>query len=216
MNRHRSTQPDPAGHEDPRPAQNPQLGAPSNTDASTKVFTGDISRVDQAALAELLSRVAAGDREAFTAFYQLTSRRVHGLARRIIVDAEIAQNITQEIYVLVWQGAQRYNPAGGSVMAWLMTMAHRKSVDKVRSTPSIRHTVPAGIAAETPADSSDARAMTGHQGTLYPLQRQALSLAYDECLTHREIAGHLSLSLPTVRTGISTALAQLRASRDGA
>lgn len=216
MNRHRRTQPHSAGHEDPRPAQNPQLRAPSNTDASTNVFTGDMSRVDQAALAGLLSCVAAGDREAFIAFYQLTSRRVYGLARRIIVDAEIAQNITQEIYVLVWQDAHRYNPVAGGVMAWLMTMTHRKAVDEVRSTPSIRHTVPAGIAAETPTDSSDARAMPGHQGALSRLQREALSLAYDNCLTHREIAGHLSLALPTVRTGISTAIAHLRASRDGA
>ena len=88
---------------------------------------------DQAVLAELLRRSARGDEQAFAQLYDATSARVYGLALRVVRDPAQAQEVTQEAYLETWRTASRFDPAKGSAISWLMTIAHRKGVDRVRS-----------------------------------------------------------------------------------
>jgi RNA polymerase sigma-70 factor (ECF subfamily) len=81
----------------------------------------------------LLRQVAQGDTEAFAAVYDLTKSRVFGLVIRVLRDAGYSEETTQEIYLEVWRTASQYDPAKGSALAWLLTMAHRRAIDRVRA-----------------------------------------------------------------------------------
>ncbi|GAB3528310.1 ECF RNA polymerase sigma factor SigK [Arthrobacter monumenti] len=181
---------------------------------------------DQGTLAALLLRTGQGDSEAFAAFYRLTSKRVYGFARKTIVSAEISQETTQEIYLMVWQNASKNNSAAGSAMTWLMTMTHRRAVDKVRAEQNRinrearwgakTHNIEYDVVAETVTARIDAQTVMRCLHTLSPIQREAISLAYYNCLTYREVAEQLSTPLSTVKTRIRDGLKQLRACLDEA
>ena len=187
--------------------------------------TASDKQVEQETLCDLLLRTAQGDQEAFSTFYHLTSQRVYGLARRTIVDVELAQDTTQETYVMVWQNAHKYDAAAGSAMAWLMTITHRRAVDKVRSEQACANRefrwsttnlgVEYDVVAETVADRMEAQNVIRCLHDLSPLQREAITLAYYNCLTYREVAAHLSTPLPTIKTRIRDGLKQLRTCMDG-
>src|SRR4051794_9083134 len=84
-------------------------------------------------LGDLLRRSARGDQHAFASFYDLTSTRVHGLAVRVVRDAAQAAEVTQDVYLEVWRQSARFDDQRGSVLPWLLTIAHRRAVDRVRS-----------------------------------------------------------------------------------
>src|SRR3984893_11528945 len=84
----------------------------------------------------LLRKVAGGDREAFATIYDLTKTRVYGLVIRVLRDSGYSEETTQEVYLEVWRTASEYDSAKGSAMSWLMTMAHRRAVDRVRAEPA--------------------------------------------------------------------------------
>ncbi|WP_156911274.1 sigma factor [Arthrobacter sp. CAL618] len=94
------------------------------------------SQPSTASWPNIFTGISRGDHDAFTAFYHQTARQVYGLTRRIIVDTEMAKEATQDIYLIVWQEAHRYNQTLGTPTAWLMTIAHRRTVDKVRAEQS--------------------------------------------------------------------------------
>src|SRR3981081_2157805 len=81
----------------------------------------------------LLRQVARGDSEAFAAVYDLTKSRVFGLVTRVLRDTGYSEETTQEIYLEVWRNAAEFDAAKGSALAWLLTMAHRRAVDRVRA-----------------------------------------------------------------------------------
>jgi RNA polymerase sigma-70 factor (ECF subfamily) len=81
----------------------------------------------------LLRRVARRDADAFAALYDHTRSRVYGLVIRVLRDPGYSEETTQEIYLEVWRSAGAYDPAKGSALSWLLTMAHRRAVDRVRS-----------------------------------------------------------------------------------
>ena len=87
---------------------------------------------------ELLARVGAGDRAAFGALYDATAPRVFGLVRRLVVDPAQAEEVTQDVYLEIWQTAPRFDPARGSALAWMFTLAHRRAVDRIRSAQAAR------------------------------------------------------------------------------
>ncbi|MGV9481226.1 sigma-70 family RNA polymerase sigma factor, partial [Gordonia aichiensis] len=84
-------------------------------------------------LALLLSRVATGDAGAFAQFYDETSDRVYGMVLRIVRDRGISEETTQEVFLTVWRSAHTFDAESGSPLGWLMTLAHRRAVDRVRS-----------------------------------------------------------------------------------
>ena len=77
--------------------------------------------------------MAQRDVDAFAAFYDHTRARVFGLVTRVLRDPGYSEETTQDVYLQVWRTASNYDPAAGSPLAWLMTLAHRRAVDRVRS-----------------------------------------------------------------------------------
>lgn len=172
------------------------------------------------ALAELLNRSARGDRAAFAALYDATSRRAYGLAVRVVRDRAQAEEVTQEAYLDVWRTASRYDPARGSALSWVLTIVHRKAVDRVRSAESAAHretlyhhrNQPAehDVTADAAHASLEARRVRAALTALTPVQREAVELAYLGGYTHTEVATLLQLPLGTAKTRIRDGLIRLR------
>ena len=185
-----------------------------------------VSVEDQARthLAGLLLKTSQDDHEAFTEFYRLTSPRVFSTVRKVVRDPHLSEEVTQEIYTLVWQHADKFNAALGSPTAWLGTIAHHKAVDKVRTwqsstardarwaTAGWRH--PFDEVGESVTDTMETRHVLNSLTVLSPLQRECILLAYFGCLTYREVAEKLSVPLPTIKSRIRAGLTRLRTQFD--
>lgn len=174
-------------------------------------------RVD---LAAALADAAAGDRHAFAVVYDHLAGQAYGLALRILRDAAQAEEVTQEVMIEVWRTAGRYDPGRGSVAGWLLTITHRRAVDRVRAEQAgaERARRVATASAQTPYDEvvDAATARLEHQhvrrclGDLTDLQREAITLAYYQGYTYREVAQALRVALPTVKTRMRDGLIRLR------
>jgi RNA polymerase sigma-70 factor (ECF subfamily) len=171
-------------------------------------------------LADLLRRSARGDEAAFARLYDATAARVHGLVLRVVRDPAQAEEVTQECFLEIWRTASRYDASRGSAISWLLTIAHRKGVDRVRSaeastrrdttyqrsTTDVAH----DTTAETATAALEAKRVRSALGTLTELQREALELAYFGGYTHTEVATMLDLPVGTAKTRIRDALIRLR------
>ena len=170
-------------------------------------------------LVDLMARSARGDHGAFAELYDLTVRRIHGVVLRVLRSPEHAEEVTQEVYVEVWQQSGRYTSAKGSVFAWIATMAHRRAVDRVRSVSSevTRDNRYAYESVDPEVDRVWDRVAQRHDvervrealSLLTPIQREALTLAYFNGLTQSQIADELTVPLGTVKTRIRDALKRL-------
>jgi RNA polymerase sigma-70 factor (ECF subfamily) len=171
-------------------------------------------------LAELLQRSARGDRAAFAELYDATAARVHGLAVRVVRDPAQAEEVTQEAFLEIWRTASRYDAARGSAVSWLLTIAHRKAVDRVRSAEAAsrrestyhlqNQTVDVDTTAEAATASLEARRVRTALGALTEIQREAIELAYFGGYTHTEVATLLDLPVGTAKTRIRDGLIRLR------
>jgi RNA polymerase sigma-70 factor (ECF subfamily) len=175
---------------------------------------------DHAVLGDLLRRSARGDEQAFAELYDATSARVYGLALRVVRDPAQAQEVTQEAYLETWRTASRFDPAKGSAMSWLMTIAHRKGVDRVRSAEASSrrdtayHDTNATVDHDSTADAAEAsfeaRRVRNALSGLTVVQREAITLAYFGGYTHTEVATMLDLPVGTAKTRIRDGLIRLR------
>jgi RNA polymerase sigma-70 factor (ECF subfamily) len=173
-----------------------------------------------ATLSSLLRQSARGDEQAFAALYDATSARVHGLVLRVVRDRAQAEEVTQEVFLQVWRTAARYDENKGSALSWLMTLAHRRAVDRVRSAESVSrqdtnyhqntHTVPHDATAEAAEASMEARRVRSALTELTAVQREAIELAYFGGYTHTEVATMLDLPVGTAKTRIRDGLIRLR------
>lgn len=171
-------------------------------------------------LAGLLARIAGGDQAAFAEFYQLTSRRVFGMARRVLIDPELSEDTTQEVFLQVWQNAAKFNPEAGSPLSWLMTISHRRAVDKVRSSQSAtdREAKYGASSQDVEHDSVsaevdsrlEAEAVVLCLETLTDTQQESVRLAYYGGLTYREVAEKLNAAVPTIKSRIRDGLIRLK------
>nr|WP_125626129.1 sigma-70 family RNA polymerase sigma factor [Streptomyces sp. WAC 00631] len=183
------------------------------------VFMGEVSAPGPD-LGALLGRVARGDQDAFGAVYDMVAGPVHGLVRRVLRDPAQSEEVTQEVLVEIWRGAARFRPDRGSAMAWVMTLAHRRAVDRVRSVQAgsdREHR--AALLDRTPAfdevtEQVEARLEREQVRRclrgLTELQRHAVTLAYYRGLTYREVAELLGAPLGTVKTRLRDGLIRLR------
>ena len=171
----------------------------------------------------LLELSAAGDLEAFARFYDLMAPRVHGLALRILRDPGYAEETVQEVFLQVWKQASGYSPKLGSVHSWVLTIAHRRAVDRVRSESSAARREEADAASgvthagdiaeqvtEQMARADDAASVRLCLGELTDNQRQSIEMAYFTGLTYREVADQLGAALPTVKSRIRDGLRRLK------
>ncbi|SED99338.1 RNA polymerase sigma-70 factor, ECF subfamily [Gordonia malaquae] len=182
------------------------------------VVTG--TDTDSTLLADLLSRSAAGDVEAFADLYDRTSARVYGMVLRVLRDPGYSEETTQEVYLQVWRGAATYNAAEGAPVAWLLSIAHRRAVDRVRSESSASRRESDYGAREITAivdDVSDevqareaGRRVRQCLSTLSALQAEAVGLAYYGGLSYSEVADRLAVGLPAVKSRIRDGLKRLR------
>ena len=172
----------------------------------------------------LVRRVARGDRDAFAAVYDLTTTRVYGLVMRVLRDPGYSEETTQEIYLEVWRTASQYDSAKGSALAWLMTMAHRRAVDRVRSEQAGTRressygaanvdpaSAPRGdIVADSAIAEDERRRVVACLDALTDAQRQCIELAYYHGLTYAEVSQRLAANLSTIKSRIRDALRGLR------
>jgi RNA polymerase sigma-70 factor (ECF subfamily) len=171
-------------------------------------------------LAGLLGRIAQGDQAAFAEFYRLTSRRVFGMARRVLVDPELSEDATQEVFLQVWQNAANFNPEAGSPLSWLMTISHRRAVDKVRSTQSstdrearygaTTQDIDHDSVSDEVGTKLEAEAVVRCLETLTDTQQESVRLAYYGGLTYREVAERLNAAVPTIKSRIRDGLIRLK------
>ena len=168
---------------------------------------------------DLLLRVATGDREAFAELYRLAAPRVLGLARRTVVDPDLAEDVTQEVFAWLWRHADRFDPAVGTARAWIATITQRRAIDVVRLEESWRRRQRQDL--ETCFDSTVEAVLTTDllRGVgvgvdrLTVLQQQAVRLAYGDQPDegYASIADRLEVKLTTFRSRIHSAVTRLRA-----
>jgi RNA polymerase sigma-70 factor (ECF subfamily) len=169
---------------------------------------------------ELLRLVARGDEQAFAALYDSLAPRVFGLARRVLRDAAQAEEVAQEALVEVWRTAARFDASRGSATSWVLTITHRRAVDRVRAAQAgtARERRVAAASVDTPYDGV-VEAVTANLEqqqvrrclqSLTELQREAITLAYYDGFTYREVAEKLDTALPTIKTRMRDGLIRLR------
>jgi RNA polymerase sigma-70 factor (ECF subfamily) len=169
-------------------------------------------------LAALLGQVARGDDAAYGAVYGQLAAHVFGVARSVLRDPAQAEEIAQEVLLDVWRDAARYDASRGSAKAWVMTLAHRRAVDRVRSEQAsaareqraARAEVSYDVVAETVAARLDAERVRRCLGSLTDLQQESVTLAYYRGCTYREVAALLKVPVGTVKTRMRDGLIRLR------
>ena len=171
-------------------------------------------------LAELIRRSSRGDEAAFAELYDATSRRLYGLVLRVVRDPAMSEEVTQEVYLNAWRQSARFDPQRGTALSWLLTIAHRSAVDRVRSSEAARRRDDAHAVATREVDfdataeaaqaSLEAQRVRRALASLTDAQRSAVELAYLGGYTHTEVARLLDLPLGTAKTRIRDGLIRLR------
>lgn len=168
----------------------------------------------------LILLVARGDEAAFERLYDLVIGPVFGLIRRVVRDPAQSEEVAQEVMVELWRTAARYSPERGSAMTWVMTLAHRRAVDRVRSAQSATDRelrVGSGETARPFDEVAEQVTMRlEHEqvrrclSTLTDLQRESIMLAYYRGRTYREVGELLDTPLGTIKTRLRDGLIRLR------
>ena len=168
----------------------------------------------------VLAAVADGDVTSFEHLYDTVAPVVHGIARRVLREGELAADVTQEVMLEVWRDAATYSPERGSVHAWVATRAHRRAVDRVRAVQAQRarddrdatrsYRPPHDPVAEEVERRAENDQVHECLETLTDVQRDAVLLAYFGGRTYREVADELATPLPTVKSRIRDGLTRLR------
>lgn len=173
-------------------------------------------------LAQWVEQMCAGRVDALNKLYAAAEKPVRKLAFRITRDSALAEEVTQATFLKAWMQAGRYDPERGSVLTWLLCIAHSRSIDALREGSEVAppHARPRTFGVDeadsqaSPEDQAveSQRASELHRAlaALDPLQRQLLGLAYFKGATQEEIAQRFQLPLGTVKSHIKRALAVLR------
>lgn len=189
--------------------------------------------------AALIAAVAAGSEDALAVLYDRYVAALHATAFRLTGDRQVAEDVVQEVFLTLWNRADRFDPNLGSLAAWLGTIARHRAVDRLRAAGRRPRLVSlGGTADDEPAAEALERAIHGRQGsgavpaatdpaaafevaeageairaaiaTMPDHEREVIHLAYREELTQSEIAARLGWPLGTVKTRTRRALARLR------
>ena len=170
--------------------------------------------------AALLGRCALGDQAAFAELYDRVSPRIHGLVRKVVRNPAISEEVTQEVMLEIWRLSARFDTGRGSALGWMLSIAHRRAVDRVRSEEASdrRDTTysvgSAGVAHDQTADrvedSLDRQRVRAALASLTDAQRRSIELAYYGGYTHTEVATLLDIPVGTAKTRIRDGLIRLR------
>jgi len=176
---------------------------------------------DDAILRNLIARMAQAEDAALAEFYDATAARVFALAKRIVREPRTAEEIVSDVYLQAWQQAQRYDPARGHVLAWLLTICRSRALDRLRQRdPAEPHPAPDSLRPDLYRDDADplelvaafehgSRVRAALAG-LGEKEQRLLLLAFFQGLSHREIAAHTRMPLGSVKTILRRAVETLR------
>jgi len=186
---------------------------------SAPLGVAEPSRADDSA-EDLLALVARGDEAAFGRLYDLVSGMVFGLVRRVLRDEAQSEEVFQEVMLEVWRTAGRFDQDRGKATTWIMTISHRRAVDRVRSAQAAtnRDERVAAMTVETPfdevveqvTDRIEQRKVRRCLSSLTDLQRESVLLAYYQGYSYPEVSTLLSIPLGTVKTRMRDGLIRLR------
>lgn len=171
-------------------------------------------------VAELLQRCADGDHSAFARLYDMLSARVFGLILRVLVDRAQSEEVLQEVFLEVWQSASSFAPKKGQGRSWVLTIAHRRAVDRVRSSQASSDrdvragyrdmaSQPEGVAEQVEL-RIEGRRVARALSSLPEAQREAITLAYYGGYSQSEIAALVGAPLGTIKTRMRDGLSRLR------
>jgi RNA polymerase sigma-70 factor (ECF subfamily) len=180
--------------------------------------------VDSARERRLVARIVAGDETALGVVYDGWSSYVYTLALRVCRDRVLAEDVTQEVFVHLWQRADAFDPARASLRTWLGMLTHRRAVDRVRREEARRlreardhqrgQTTAAGVE-EVAVQTLTSERVRQAMAALPPDQRSCIVLAYFEGKTFREVATTLGIPEGTAKSRIRLGLAKLADLLDG-
>ena len=170
--------------------------------------------------AALIDKIADGDQSALTTLYDSTSRLVFGLILRVVSDRATAEEVLLDVYTQIWRQAGSYDRKRGAPLAWMMTIARTRGIDRLRSSKADLTREPLETSGEvtattpSPEDASVAsergRLVRSALDTLSAEQREVIELAYYSGLSHSEIALRLNQPLGTVKTRTRLGMMKLR------
>lgn len=180
--------------------------------------------------AQLIARVALGDRAAFEKLYRLTSSHLLGVVLRIQRDRTVAEEVLQDVYVNIWRSAASFNPLLSQAKTWMSSVARNRAIDSLRRLQSEPGTVSRyqedgsgevrdlleDVASPQPGplewltQASQARALDGCMQQLSADQKQSLALTYYRGLSHAEVAQHTGQPLGSVKSWVRRGLQSLK------
>lgn len=170
-------------------------------------------------LADLMPRIASGDREALRQLYGRTSAKLFGVCLRILSDREESEDVLQEVYLTIWRRADRFDAGRASVMAWISTIARNRAIDRLRARGPLAKAAPIEdleIEDEAPRGEAllgaaqDAEALRRCLSELDPRTEKAIRTAFYEGVTYEALAQRLGAPLGTVKSWIRRGLAKLK------
>lgn len=179
------------------------------------------ARVPEDVWVALVRAMAAGDQRALRALYERTHRLVFTFLARLLKDRQSAEELTVDTFQAVWTRAAKYDPAGGSVLGWIMNQARSRAIDRVRYDQRKKRTAPpfwdgasgtadAGSAADADEAIQQSQALRECLSNLTAREREAIEAAFFLELSYLEVAMRLNQPLGTVKTRIRSGLEKLR------
>lgn len=170
-------------------------------------------------LAELLPRIAGGDRGALRQLYQATSAKLFGVCLRILSDKDESEDVLQEVYLTIWRRADRFEAGRASVMAWVSTIARNRAIDRLRARGPMAYAEPvedleiadgAAGAEALLAAGEDAEALGRCLSELDPRTEKVIRTAFFEGVTYEALAHRMDTPLGTVKSWIRRGLMKLK------
>jgi RNA polymerase sigma-70 factor, ECF subfamily len=197
-----------------------QRHARPGTTVDTEVGIGLQMTSEYDEVTRLLLRTAKNDRQSFSDLYRQTSPRLLSVCVRMLREPREAEEVLQEVYIIVWQRARAFDPARSSALTWLIALTRNKVIDRLRQRPNA--TVNDGYALETLADEKPTPATSAEAGQEYERlrncleeleshQRLSIQEAFFSGMTYSALATRTNVPLGTLKSWIRRGLLQLRA-----